>query len=153
MTINQTQVRIAEECLYTAKYLPKRIGDLQAYMRSVVPPSPGSVLKMVGRPVAKTPFDTSITERWAIRRACCDEAMELEAKMCLWYRLREFKAGLEGKEKEFVLLKYEKEKPVWSIVKEMGISERKYYRIRQDVVKQLWYQIRDMNGKIEIAVQ
>jgi hypothetical protein len=151
--INPYQVRITEECLYSAKNLPRRIGDLQSHVDSIMPPLPGSVLKLVGRPVAKTPLDTSQTERWAIRRACCPEAEELAVKVWLWHRLQEFKSDLSIKEKEFIALKYDHEKPTKSVVREMGITERKYYRIRQNVVGQLWQQIRQKDGELEVAVQ
>ncbi len=152
MAINQTQVRLSEECLYAAKNLARRIGDLEAYMESVVPPSPGSVLKMVGRPVAKTPFDTSITERWAIRRVCCDEAVELEVKVWLYRELCEFRRKLTPVESEFVKLCYDHEMPPKSVTRRMGVNDRQYYRIRQRVIERFWDQIRGRERLLETAV-
>jgi hypothetical protein len=151
--INPYQVRITEACLYSAKELPRRIGDLQAHVDAIMPPLPGSVLKLVGRPVAKTPVDTSQTERWGIRRACCPEAEELAVKLWLWHRLQEFKSDLGVKEKEFIALKYDHEKPTKSIVREMGITERKYYHLKDRVVRKLWQYVQHRNGELEVGVQ
>ncbi len=153
ITINQHQARLCEECLYVRKHLPRRIVDLEVYIDSIMPPSPGSVLKLVGRPVAKTPLDTSQTERWALKRACCEEAEELTAKRELHARLGQFVGELKGKEAQFVRLVYDRELPVQSVVRELGVAYRTYSRLKQRIVVRAWDRLRDMNGQIELGVK
>ena len=153
IAINQQQFRLCEECLFIRKHLPRRIVDLEIYIESIMPPLPGSVLKLVGRPVAKNPFDTSQTERWAIKRACCEEAAELSAKRELHYQLDQFIGELKGKEAQFVRLVYDRELPVQSVVRELGIVYRTYSRLRQKVVIKVWDRLKSMNGQIELGVK
>lgn len=151
--INQSQIRICEECLYIHKDLPRRIADLEAYIDSIMPVLPGSVLKLVGRPVAKTPLDTSQVERWAIKRATCNEAAELSAKKLLYERLNGFLGGLREKEARFVRLVYDREIPTRSVVKDLGITYRTYYRTRKSVLIKSWEDIGDLENILELGVK
>ena len=150
--MNREQMRLTEEALYAVKYLPRRIDELELAMEDVLPQSPGSVLKMVGRPVAKTPFDTSQTEAWGIRRATCNEAIELQAKKNLNETLRQWVDCLPHSDQSFVTLTYGQELPRRRVVRELGITDRQYYRIRERVVRTAWEEIRGLNGVIEMAV-
>jgi hypothetical protein len=151
--INPYQVRITEACLYSAKELPRRIGDLQAHIDSIMPPLPGSVLKLAGRPVAKTPVDTSQTERWGIRRACCPEAEELAVKCHLYEKISEFISELRGRELEFVKLAYYMEFPPRKVSREMGMSERNYYLVRGKVLYRAWQHLKGIDDMLEVAVR
>lgn len=150
--MNDREIRISEECLYMRKYLYGRIAELDIELETKLPQLPGSVLKMVGKPVAKTPLDTSQTESWGIYRATCREAVELSAKRRLHSILKDFKGELIFPENEFVKLKYEKELPPKRVKENMGITHTEYYTIRLRVLRNLWKVIRNIND-IENAIQ
>ena len=147
------QIRLCEECLYIKKHLPRRIADLEAYIDSIMPVTPGSVLKLVGRPVAKNPLDTSQTERWAIKRATCNEAAELTAKKLLSERLTCFLGSLREKDSRFVRLVYDRELPAQSVVREIDITYRTYYRTRKSVIIKAWEEIGDLENMLELGVK
>jgi hypothetical protein len=139
--MNYTQIRLAEECLYMRKYLYGRMQELCIVIDSIMPQGPGSVLKIVGKPVAKTPIDTSETEKWGILRATCREAVELEAKMKLFNEIATFRSGLNDQEKEMIGLLYEKEYPVVKVKTMMGLSHKSYHALRMKVLRCLWRRI------------
>ncbi len=149
--MNKAEVRLTEDALYAVKDLPGRILELQLEVESLRPPAPGSVLKMTGRPVAKTPFDTSETETWGIKRATCHEARELQAKLELNQRIRQCVDEMPAQEQEFVRLVYGKELPRHHVGTKMGINPRQYYRLRQRVIERVWERIKDYS-MLEMAV-
>lgn len=149
--MNQHQIRQCEDALYAIKYIPGRIMELQIELDAMIPPSPGSVLKMTGRPVAKTPFDTSETETWGIKRALSKEGQEMAAKQTLNSTLRQWVAELPAEEKEFVRLVYGKELPRHAVIRELDITLRKYYRLRERVIGQAWERIREHEPILDMA--
>lgn len=98
-----------ELCLYMYKYLPSRISQLEIAIDEMEPALPGSVLKIVGRPQAKTPLDTSATERLGIAIATCQEAEELSAKRHLREVLTEWQYTLSDKDLSIAEMVYGKE--------------------------------------------
>ena len=149
--INRDEQYLVEECLYAHKYMTVRIGDLEALISAIMPPLPGSVLKMVGRPVAKTPFDTSQTERWGLRRATCSEAEEALAKKWVVTRLTTLKTELGPLESEYVRLLYDKELPARTVIRKMGLQERQFYRIRKRVLQKAWVYLHSIRHLLELA--
>ncbi len=150
--MNYNQIRLVEECLYVRKELYGKMQELAIIVDSLMPKLPGSVLKMVGRPVAKNPFDTSETEHWGILRATCQEAQELEAKANLWYILKEFRANLGQSDREFIVLRYDKELPPASVQDRLRICSTEYYNTRMRLLRQLWKSIEPLTETIDAAV-
>jgi len=144
------QFKRAEECLYCYKYLTGRIARLEMEQDDIMPPSPGSVLKMVGRPVAKAPGDPSQTETWGILRATSRQAREITAKRQLQDIVRQLKNDLPIRDSEFIRLKYDKELPARSVMRELGIKKRAYHYLRERVLKRLWQRVSKID--VDIAV-
>ena len=153
MSINDRQIRQAEEALYMHKYLFGRISALQIEIESIVPTMPGSVLKMVGRPVAKTPMDTSETERWGIIRATCKEGIEICAKEGLKKKLDAFKKTLSKEELNLIKELYDREQRPARVRERLNLSSREYYTIRQRILRKLWPYIEEVEDVFEIAVK
>jgi len=153
ITITEHEIRQTEECLYVNKYLYGRIQELDIEMDCIFPPGPGSVLKIVGIPVAKNPLDTSQTEEWGIRRATCKEAVELDSKLKLYHALRDLTTHLQEKEYELYTLKYYKEYPVPKVKSLLEIDHQTYYTIRQSLIRKTWKKIKDLDFVVELAVQ
>ena len=145
--------KLVEEALYAYKYLPRKIASLAIDVEQLIPPAPGSVLKMTGRPVAKTPFDTSETERWALRRATCREAVELEAKEALRELLREWQFTLSATEQEVLRLRYGKELKDYQALKRSSIPERSYYRNKERLLRSAEDCLRSADINVDLAVK
>jgi len=148
--VNKHDVRLIEECLYVRKYLRPRIKVLNNILKYMLPQLPGSVLKMVGKPVAKNPFDTSITERYGISRAECDEAIELSAKMILYNSLLIVKS-MPDPDYTFVKYKYDKEYSTGKVKDLMQLDHIQYNTIRIRVLRKVWERIRGID-EIELAL-
>ncbi len=149
--MNKNQIRLTEECLYARKFLYGKMQELAIALDAMVPKSPGSVLKMIGRPMAKTPMDTSETEHWGMLRATCGEAQELDAKLELYRTLETLRVKRLEPDSTLVKLLYDKERPPDIVKREMSINDRNYYMIRQRVLRQVWQKVRDIK-KIDLAV-
>lgn len=150
--MNQRQVRICEEALYSIKYLPGQIEALRIEVDSMLPQTPGSILKMTGRVVAKSPFDTSETEDWGIKRVISREGQELAAKQELNTVLRQWASELTEEDSRFVRLVYGKEWPRHTVIRELGITPRQYYRIRERILQQVWWRIKHLMHIMDMAV-
>ncbi len=150
--MNENEIRLTEECLYIRKYLYGRMQELAIIIEALMPQAPGSVLKMIGRPVAKTPIDTSETERWGIIRACCCEAEELSAKQELYNALQGVKNDLSWVERTLVRFLYDQELQPRTVKHKMGIDHKSYYMLRQKVLRTTWKRIRHIE-KLDLAVQ
>ncbi len=122
-------LKMVEEALYLYKYLPARISELEIEMDLLYPPSPGSVLKMTGRPMAKTPLDTSQTETWGIIRATCDTGQTLMAKTALRGALRGLQAILTQQEADYVHYRYGKELKRYQVLRRLGVGSHIYYSL------------------------
>ncbi len=147
------QARLCEDALYAVKELPRHIWQLEIEIGAICPKSPGSVLKMTGRPVAKTPFDTSETETFGILRATCRQAQELGAKLRLNNTLRQMVTELPDREQQFVRLAYGKELQKSSVIKRMDINTRQYYRLRERVLRATWNRIKNMGAELDLALE
>jgi hypothetical protein len=132
--LNNYDQGMIEEALFVYKLLPKQIAQLEIEMDCIFPPSPGSVLKMVGRPQAKAPQDTSQTESWGIHRATCQTAILLAAKILLRSALRGMAPLLSVREKEYVYLKYGKELHRLQVQRRMNIGSSGYYFLNKQVI-------------------
>ncbi len=126
-------LKMVEEALYLYKYLPARISELEIEMDLLYPPSPGSVLKMTGRPMAKTPLDTSQTETWGIIRATCDAGQALTAKTALRGALRGLQAILTQQEADYLYNRFGKELRRYQVMRRLGIGSYIYYSLAASV--------------------
>lgn len=126
-----------EECLFAYKYLPRKMLELEIELSSKFPRTPGSVLKMVGRPVAKTPMDSSQTEQWGIYRATCRQAEELSAKRWLRQVLTDYQHDVTPTEKEILYWRYGKELPDARAIDKSGIPRRTYFRVKKQMLDNL----------------
>lgn len=122
-------------------------------MDEMIPASPGSVLKMTGRPVAKNPFDTSETETWGIMRATSPQSVELTIKTWLHDLINELYKELPENEKEFVILQYDKESTPRRVMEELRLPERKYYRLKDKLLDKTWSYLYPIENHIEIGLQ
>ncbi len=150
--MNYHQIRVAEECLYARKYLYGRCMELSIAMETMFPQLPGSIMKMIGKPQAKTPQYTSETERWGIIRATCDEAVELDAKTWLMNTLKTFKAGLSREDHQFIRYLYEKEHQPARVQSLLRINSQTYYTTRLRLLRKLWQELREHEDILDIAV-
>jgi hypothetical protein len=151
--MNWDNLRLTEACLFHRKRLPREIGDLEAEMETIMPPSPGSVLKMQGRPQAKAPGDPSQTETWGIIRATCPQSEQLAAKRWLYQILTEVRLGLDESCLAYTLQVYDKELPGQAVRRRLSLSHRQYYRLRDRVLRYTWSQICNAQSLIELALQ
>ena len=138
--------------MYSIKYLPGQIEALRIEVDSMLPQTPGSILKMTGRVVAKSPFDTSETEDWGIKRVIAREGQELAAKQELNTVLRQWASELTEEDSRFVRLVYGKEWPRHTVIRELGITPRQYYRIRERILQQVWWRIKHLMHIMDMAV-
>ena len=151
--MTRQQELLAEECLYMRKYLLGKISELEIVVDTMLPPSPGSVLKMVGRPVAKTPMDTSKTELWGIIRACCIEAEELSAKRELLTAVETAKRHLKIEERAIVYHQYEKEKPAYMVRRDLNLKPRQYNSLRARLLRNVWQHVGRNGYNLDLALQ
>jgi hypothetical protein len=153
--LNNYDQGMIEEALFVYKFLPKQIAQLEIEMDCIFPPSPGSVLKMVGRPQAKAPQDTSQTESWGIHRATCQIAILLAAKILLRESLRGLQQQLSTKEQDFVHLKYGKELHRFQVQRRMRFDYNGYRYINKIIIEKATNVIAlNMNSDLlELAIQ
>lgn len=144
-------ILVTEECLYSKKYMRDKMTRLEIIIDNMLPTLPGSVLKLTGKPVAKNPFDTSITERCGIMRADCDEARELSCKLKL-YSILETLINLAPKiDKQFIYYKYEKVYSTRKVKDMMQLDHIQYNTIRIRVLRRLWHSLKHFDN-IELAL-
>ena len=77
----------------------------------------------------------------------------MTAKKLLSERLNGFLGGLREKEARFVRLVYDREIPTQSVVKDLGITYRTYYRARKSVIIKAWEDIGDLENILELGVK
>ncbi len=150
--MNWDNLQLTEACLYHRKRLPREIGDLEAEMETIMPPSPGSVLKMQGRPQAKAPGDPSQTETWGIIRATCPQSEQLAAKRWLYQILTEVRLGLDESCLAYVLQVYDRELPRHVARQRLSLTYMQHTRVRQEVLHQTWQQIAKAQDLAEFAL-
>lgn len=144
-----------EKLLYDYKTFNAAIRVLEAERKrllgplseDIMPPLGTSVVKL-GQGSTKTPFDTSQTERWGIKRAemAIRRMEEVDKELLNLYRwrdgIREARKTLTPLQQEFVKLKYDQEKTrweTWSEIKQIIVatSESSYHRLRRETLRQV----------------
>ena len=129
----QNYFRQVEKLLYDYKYLDQAIANLTAELEAIMPQTSTSVVKL-GQGSAKTPFDTSQTERWGIKRAESRLRIKLQEKRRHKKAIKGAREQLTDDENMFVWLRYDKEKPHEEIWEAMHMSRAQYFRFRKDVI-------------------
>ena len=133
MAKQQNYFRQVEKLLYDYKYLDQAIANLTAELEAIMPQTSTSVVKL-GQGSAKTPFDTSQTERWGIKRAESRLREKLLEKRRHKKAIKGAREQLTDEENTFVWLRYDKEKPHEEIWEAMHMSRAQYFRFRKDVI-------------------
>ena len=143
--------KLVEECFYAKKYLPGKMKILAEKLDDMFPRTSRDVVKL--QTSTKTPYDTSITERWGIKRATCAEAMEYESKrLLLKYLDLIINDALTVEEALFVNHRYDREMRFYEIARELHTSERSCYRIRDSVLKKAWGYLRLIEQSLSRAL-
>lgn len=138
-----------EEMLREYKYMEHDIKNLQNELdrakEDLIPNCSTDVVK-IGQGSTKTPFDTSMTERYGIMLAENKQVRGIEGLLRDTKRrynsLREIRAMLEKDEMQFIWLRYDKEKShdqTMMALDEIGacMSRRSYFRFRQQVINKI----------------
>ena len=143
MTKRQQQryFRQVEKMLYDYKYLDQAIATLEAELEAIMPQASTSVVKL-GQGSTKTPFDTSQTERWGIKRADSRLRARLLEKRRHKKAIKAAREQLTDEENTFIWLRYDKEKAhdeVMEALEKKGhpYSRRSYYRMRRGVIAKI----------------
>ncbi len=145
--------QICEECLFLRKYLYGRMQELSLHIDTIEPTLPGSVLKLVGRPQAVTPLDTSKTEAVALKRACCPEAEELHAKQMLYDALSEARNSRTNIDNAFVKFYYDKELPSNRVKSKLGIDSMTFHNMKRRVIRSTWLHVKHLRHVLDLAIQ
>lgn len=138
-----------EEYLREYKYMETDIRNLQAELdtlkEDLIPNTSSDHIKVSSFP-AKTPFDTSKTERIGIMLAE-DKAVKgleglIHSRKRIYDNIREARRSLEKDELQYIWLRYDKEKShteAWMALSELGVcmSESTYFRFRQKVINKI----------------
>lgn len=136
----QKYFRQVERLLYDYKYLDQAISNLEAELEAIMPQTTASLIK-IGQGSTKTPFDTSQTERWGIKRAESPRAVRLQAMLAEKRRHKEaifgVKEQLSEEENRFILLRYDKELPHEEIAEILHMESRNYYRYRKRIIEKV----------------
>lgn len=131
------------------KYMESDIKNLKAeldILREDLIPNMSSDHVVAGNFPAKTPFDTSKTERYGIAIAEHKgiEGMKgiIRDRERIYSNLKDARRCLEKDELQFIWLRYDKEKShteTWMALSEMGacMSESTYFRFRQKVINKI----------------
>lgn len=154
-----TWFRQTEKLLYDYKTFDSAIANLEVELKRaeaearlpapeyIMPQTTVSVVKL-GQGTTKTPFDTSLTEKWGCLRA------EIATRRVRYLRdllqdkvrwrdaIREARQSLNEEESQLLWLRYDKEKSHGQVMEAMSraglcMSERNYYRLRNQVVERI----------------
>lgn len=131
------------------KYMETDIRNLEAELEQLkddLIPNMSADHVVAGNFPAKSPFDTSKTERVGI--ALCEDrgitGLEglIKDRKRIYFSLRDARYCLEKDEMQFIWLRYDKEKShteTWMALSEMGacMSESTYFRFRQKVINKI----------------
>lgn len=137
----QKYFRQVERLLYDYKYLDQAIENLTAELETIMPQASTSVVKL-GQGSTKTPFDTSQTERWGIKRAESKLRARLLKKRRHRKAIKAAREQLTDEENTFIWLKYDLEKThreTRNALKQITVSmsESTYFRLRQKTLKKI----------------
>lgn len=140
MTKRQQQrySRQVEKMLYDYKYLDQAIATLEAELEAIMPQTSTSVVKL-GQGSTKTPFDTSQTERYGIRRAESRLREKLLEKRRHKTAIKGAREQLSDEENTFVWLRYDHEKTHDEVIEALEsrghpYSRAQYFRFRKDII-------------------
>ena len=141
MAKKQKYFQQVERLLYDYKYLDQAIANLEAELEAIMPQASTSVVRL-GQGSTKTPFDTSQTERWGIKRADSRLRARLLEKKRHKKAIKAAREQLTDEENTFVWLRYDKEKThdeVMEALEKKGhpYSRRSYFRMRRDVINEI----------------
>ena len=134
----QKYFRQVEKLLYDYKYLDQAIANLEAELEAIMPQTSTSVIK-VGQGSTKTPFDTSQTERYGIKRAESRLRARLLEKKRHKKAIKAAREQLTDEEHTFIWLRYDLEKThdeIMQAFEDQGqpCSRAQYFRFRKDVI-------------------
>lgn len=132
----QKYFQAVEAMLYDYKYLDQAIANLEAELEAIMPQTSTSVVRL-GQGSTKTPFDTSQTERWGIRRAESKLRVKLQEKRRHRSAIKAVREQLTDEENTFVWLRYDHEKPHKEIWEALHMEERNYFRFRRRVINKI----------------
>lgn len=139
-SLDSETYRKVEWLLYDYKTLDSAIESLEAELEEILPPLSASVVT-VGGGRAKSPLDTSRTERWGIMRAESPRAVKigrlLKRKRREQKALRAVRKILTPEQLTLVRLKYDEEKSNREAIKAMGLKNRTYYRLKKAVIEKV----------------
>ncbi len=139
----------AEEYLREYKYMASDIKNLQAELDALkedLMPKVSTDCVRMGQFTSKTPFDTSQTERTAIKLVEDKGIKGLEGllrdRKRIYGNMRDARHSLEKDELQFIWLRYDKEKSHTQTMMALGeigacMSRATYFRFRQIVVNKI----------------
>ena len=141
MAKKQKYFQIVEAMLYDYKYLDQAIENLTAELESIMPQTSTSVVRL-GQGSTKTPFDTSQTERWGIKRAESKLRARLLEKRRHKKAIKAAREQLTDEENTFIWLRYDKEKThdeVMEALESRGhpYSRRQYFYMRKQIINKI----------------
>lgn len=136
MAKKQKYFQIVEAMLYDYKYLDQAIANLEAELESIMPQTSTSVVRL-GQGSTKTPFDTSQTERWGIKRAESKLRARLLEKRRHKKAIKAAREQLTDEENTFIWLRYDHEKQHKEIWETLHMEERNYFRFRRRVINKI----------------
>ena len=141
MAKKQKYFQIVEAMLYDYKYLDQAIANLEAELEAIMPQTSTSVVKL-GQGSTKTPFDTSQTERWGIKRADSRLRARLLEKRRHKKAIKAAREQLTDEENTFIWLRYDKEKThdeVMEALESRGhpYSRRQYFYMRKQIINKI----------------
>lgn len=133
--------RKVEKLLYDYKYLDQVIANIEAELEAIMPQVSTSLIK-VGQGSTKTPFDTSQTERYGIKRAESRLREKLLEKKRHRAAIKAAREQLTDEENTFVWLRYDHEKThdeVMEALESRGhpFSRRQYFYMRKQIINKI----------------
>jgi DNA-directed RNA polymerase specialized sigma subunit len=137
----QKYFQTVEAMLYDYKYLDQAIANLEAELEAIMPQTSTSVVKL-GQGSTKTPFDTSQTERWGIKRADSRLRARLLEKRRHKKAIKAVREQLTDEENTFIWLRYDHEKThdeVMEALESRGhpYSRRQYFYMRKQIINKI----------------
>ena len=132
----QRYYRQVEDLLYDYKYLDQAIATLEAELEAIMPQTSTSVVKL-GQGSTKTPFDTSPTERYGIKRADSRLRARLLEKRRHKKAIKAAREQLTDEENTFIWLRYDHEKAHEEIWEALHMSRAQYFRFRKDTIDKI----------------
>lgn len=133
----QKYFRHVEKLLYDYKYLDQAIANLEAELEAIMPQTTASVVKIGAACAAKSPLDSSQTERWGIKRAESRLREKLLEKRRHKKAIKAVREQLTDEENTFIWLRYDHEKAHEEIWEALHMSRAQYFRFRKDTIDKI----------------